>query len=88
MGVNDYGDLVGFAITTDTGAHGFLWKHQNTITYFNTPEAGPSSDIHTVAMSVNKALVVGGADWFFRMGLMRVATRCWIQSKLRLPARG
>jgi hypothetical protein len=65
MGVNDYGDLVGFAITTDTGAHGFLWKHQNTITYFNTPEAGPSSDVHTVAMSVNKALVVGGADWFF-----------------------
>lgn len=65
MGVNDYGDLVGFAITSNTGAHGFLWKHQNVITYFNTPEAGPSSDIHTVAMSVNKALVVGGADWFF-----------------------
>ena len=65
MGVNDYGDLVGFAITSDTGAHGFLWKHQNIITYFNTPEAGPSSDVHTVAMSVNKALVVGGADWFF-----------------------
>lgn len=65
MGVNDYGDLVGFAITTNTGAHGFLWKHQNTITYFNTPEAGPNSDIHTVAMSVNKALIVGGADWFF-----------------------
>lgn len=65
MGVNDYGDLVGFAITSDTGAHGFLWKHQNVITYFNTPEAGPNSDVHTVAMSVNKALVVGGADWFF-----------------------
>lgn len=65
MGVNDYGDLVGFAITSDTGAHGFLWKHQNVIIYFNTPEAGPSSDVHTVAMSVNKALVVGGADWFF-----------------------
>jgi hypothetical protein len=65
MGVNDYGDLVGYAATTDTGAHGFLWKHQNTITYFNTAEAGPNSDIHTVAMSVNKALVVGGADWFF-----------------------
>lgn len=65
MGVNDYGDLVGFAITSDTGAHGFLWKHQNTITYFNTAEAGPNSDVHTVAMSVNKALVVGGADWFF-----------------------
>jgi hypothetical protein len=65
MGVNDYGDLVGFAITSDTGAHGFLWKHQNIITYFNTPEAGPNSDVHTVAMSVNKALIVGGADWFF-----------------------
>src|SRR5690348_18326844 len=25
MGVNDYGDLVGYAATTDTGAHGFLW---------------------------------------------------------------
>jgi hypothetical protein len=68
MGVNDYGDLVGFAITSDTGAHGFLWKHQNVITYFNTPEAGPNSDVHTVAMSVNKALVVGGADWFFGDG--------------------
>jgi hypothetical protein len=64
MGVNDYGDLVGFAITT-TGSHGFLWKHQNTITYFNTAEAGPSSDVHTVPMSVNKALLVAGADWFF-----------------------
>jgi hypothetical protein len=65
MGVNDYGDLVGFAMTSSTGAHGFLWKHQNVITYFNTAEAGPNSDIHTVAMRVNKALVVGGADWFF-----------------------
>src|SRR5579864_6977072 len=62
---SDYGDLVGFAITSDTGAHRFLWKHQNTITYFNTPEAGPNSDVHTVAMTVNKALIVGGADWFF-----------------------
>jgi hypothetical protein len=68
MGVNDYGDLVGSTITTDTGAHGFLWTHQNVITYFNTAEAGPNSDIHTVAMSVNTALVVGGADWFFSDG--------------------
>jgi hypothetical protein len=65
MGVNDFGDLVGFAITSDTGAHAFLWTHKNVITYFNTPEGGTNSDVHPVAMSVNKALIVGGSDWFF-----------------------
>lgn len=44
MGVNDYGDLVGFTITSD-GSHGFLWKHTNVITFFNAPGAGPNSDI-------------------------------------------
>ena len=64
MGVNDFGDLVGFTVTSD-GSHGFLWKHTNVITLFNAPGAGPNSDIHTVAMSVNKALIVAGASWFF-----------------------
>ena len=66
MGVNDYGDLVGFALTTpEAPGTGFLWKHQNTITFFSAPGTGPNSDIHTVPMSVNKALIIGGADWFF-----------------------
>ena len=64
MGVNDYGDLVGFCITPD-GSHGFLWTHDNTVTLLNAPFGGPNSDAHTVAMGVNKALIVVGGLWFY-----------------------
>ena len=65
MGVNDYGDLVGFCITSDGYSHGFLWLHQNVVKLLNAPGGGPNSDAHTVAMGVNKALVVVGGLWFY-----------------------
>jgi hypothetical protein len=37
MGVNDYGDLVGFCITSDGYTHGFLWLHDNSVTLLNAP---------------------------------------------------
>lgn len=65
MGVNDYGDLVGFCITSDGYSHGFLWLHTNVVKLLNAPLGGPNSDEHTVAFGVNKALTVVGGLWFY-----------------------
>lgn len=65
MGLNDYGDLVGFVITGDGYTHGFLWLHTNVVKLLNAPYAGPNSDEHTVAFGVNKALTVVGGLWFY-----------------------
>jgi hypothetical protein len=65
MGVNDYGDLVGFCITSDGYTHGFLWLHTNVVRLLNAPLGGPNSDEHTVAFGVNKALTIVGGLWFY-----------------------
>ncbi len=54
LGVNEYGDLVGFCITSDVYSHGFLWLHTNVVNLLNAPLGGPNSDEHTVAFGVNK----------------------------------
>jgi hypothetical protein len=64
MGLNDYGDLVGFCLD-NTGSHAFLWLHTNAIKLLNAPFGGPNSDEHTVAFGVNKALTVVGGLWFY-----------------------
>ena len=66
MGLNDYGDLVGFCLD-NTGSHAFLWLHTNVIKLLNDTAAGggPNSDQHTVAFGVNKALTVVGGLWFY-----------------------
>ena len=65
LGVNDYGDLVGFCVTSDGYTHGFLWLHTNVVTLLNAPGGGPNSDEHTVAFAVNKALTIAGGLWFY-----------------------
>jgi hypothetical protein len=65
MGVNDYGDLVGFCITSDGYTHGFLWLHTNVVKLLNAPAGGPNSDEHTVAFGVNKALTIAGGLWTY-----------------------
>ena len=65
LGVNDYGDLVGFTILNDGSAHAFLWLHTNVVKLLNAAGAGGNSDEHTVAFGVNKALTVVGGLWFY-----------------------
>jgi hypothetical protein len=66
MGVNDYGDLVGFTeLANGGGAYGFLWLHTNVIKLFNAPGVGVNTDQHTAPFGVNKALTVVGGIWFF-----------------------
>ncbi|HSB74491.1 MAG TPA: hypothetical protein VLC12_02510 [Terriglobales bacterium] len=76
MGVNDYGDLVGFYSKTQTGCslpvfHGFIWYHSNVVKTIdaagtagcpaNAP-GGPGGPI-TVPMGINKAGTVAGGVW-------------------------
>ena len=65
LGLNDYGDLVGYTRLNDGSAHAFLWLHTNVIKLINAPFAGSNSDEHTVAFGVNKALTVVGGLWFY-----------------------
>jgi hypothetical protein len=66
LGVNDFGDLVGFTLLNNGGgSHAFLWLHTNVIKLLNAPAGGPNSDEHTVAFGVNKALTVVGGLWFY-----------------------
>src|SRR6266404_4620443 len=65
LGVNDYGDLVGFTRLNDGSAHAFLWLHTNVVKLLNAAGAGGNSDEHTVAFGVNKALTVVGGLWFY-----------------------
>jgi hypothetical protein len=62
MGVNDYGDLVGFYKKSNGSTHGFIWYHQNvvkTIDYPNPPQSG----LTTIPFGINKARTVMGALW-------------------------
>ena len=66
LGLNDYGDLVGYTLLNNGGgAYAFLWLHNNVIKFFDAEFAGPSSDEHTVPFGVNKALTVVGGLWFY-----------------------
>jgi len=43
LGVNAYGDIVGFCIKSDNTVHGFLWLHtSNTFRTLDYPGTGPS----------------------------------------------
>ena len=59
MGVNDFGDLVGFYTNSDGSRHGFLWLHTNVIKTIDYP----GTSFVTVPMGVNNALVIGGGLW-------------------------
>lgn len=62
MGVNDYGDLVGFYKASNGSTHGFIWYHQNvvkTIDYPNPPQSG----LTTIPFGINKSGTVVGALW-------------------------
>jgi hypothetical protein len=70
MGVNDYGDLVGFYLKPEVNCpsgihHGFLWLHTNvvkTLDYPGTVICGSNAP-WTVPMGVNKAGTVAGTIW-------------------------
>src|SRR5256885_12468364 len=72
MGVNDYGDLVGFYATTDLTCstflyHGFIWYHTNTVRKLDYPGTDvcitTSSAAVTVPFGINKAEIVDGGGW-------------------------
>lgn len=61
MGVNDYGDLVGFYKKSDGSTHGFIWYHQNVVKTIDYPN--PPSGMTTIPFGINKAGTVVGALW-------------------------
>src|SRR5438067_2338890 len=72
MGVNDYGDLVGFYVTTELTCsspvyHGFIWYHTNTVRKLDYPGTDvcptSSSTTVTVPFGINKAGVAVGGVW-------------------------
>src|SRR5205807_867151 len=72
MGVNDYGDLVGFYVTTELTCsspvyHGFIWYHTNTVRKLDYPGTDvcptSSSAAITVPFGINKAGIVVGGVW-------------------------
>jgi len=62
MGVNDYGDLVGFYTKSSDGTtHGFIWYHQNVVKTIDFPGVANG----TIPFGINKAgVVVGGLGNF------------------------
>jgi hypothetical protein len=72
MGVNDYGDLVGFYLKPQAGCpsgiyHGFVWYHQNVIKTLDFPNATGfcGSDAGwTVPMGISRGGTVAGAIWY------------------------
>jgi hypothetical protein len=62
MGVNDYGDLVGFYTKSSDGTtHGFIWYHQNVVKTIDFPGVANG----TIPFGINKAgIVVGGFGTF------------------------
>ncbi len=59
LGVNDYGDLVGFYKKSDGSHHGFIWYHTNIVKTID--HAGTS--FMTVPFGINKAGTVVGGLW-------------------------
>ncbi len=72
MGVNDYGDLVGFYLKPEPGCafgvyHGFVWYHQNIIKTLDFPrDTGfcGSDAGWTVPMGISKGGTVVGTVWY------------------------
>jgi len=72
MGVNDYGDLVGFYVTSELTCsssvyHGFIWYHTNAVRKLDYPGTDvcptSSSAAITVPFGINKAGIVVGGVW-------------------------
>lgn len=71
MGVNDYGDLVGFYLKPEPGCtfgiyHGFIWYHQNVIKTIDFPNSTGfcgSDSAWTVPMAINMRGTVSGTVW-------------------------
>src|SRR5258708_6007950 len=60
MGVNDYGDLVGFYTKSADGTtHGFIWYHQNVLKTIDFPGVANA----TIPFGINKAGMVVGGFW-------------------------
>jgi hypothetical protein len=59
MGLNDFGDIVGFYTNRDGSRHGFLWLHTNVLKTIDYP----GTSFVTVPMGVNNALTVVGGLW-------------------------
>jgi len=60
LGVNDFGDLVGFYAKRDGTTHGFLWLHTNVIKTIDFPGV---SVFTTVPIAINKAGTIVGGLW-------------------------
>lgn len=76
LGVNDYGDLVGFYTKSSSACiieqHGFIWYHQNVIKSIDYPGVTGfcgTDAAWTVPMGINKAGTVVGAVWSVLSGM-------------------
>lgn len=61
LGVNDYGDLVGFYKKSDGTTHGFIWYHTNVVKTIDYPN--PPLGAKTIAFGINKGGTVVGGLW-------------------------
>ncbi len=59
LGVNDYGDLVGFYKKSDGTRHGFIWYHTNVVKTIDFP----GTSFKTIPFGINKAGRVVGGLW-------------------------
>lgn len=83
MGVNDYGDLVGFYRKADGTRHGFIWYRQNVIKTIDYP--GLSAPYFTVPMSINRAGTVVGGIWSIgSSGTFSSAGWVWMNGKFSI----
>lgn len=87
MGLNDYGDLVGFYSIMQSGCsdpvyHGFIWYHTNVVKTIDAPgtancSANPAA---TVPFGINKAGTVVGGVWGITPGSGTFPSGGWVYS--------
>jgi hypothetical protein len=87
MGLNDYGDLVGFYSKTQTGCahpvyHGFIWYHTNVVRTIDAPgtDACGAGNPVTVPFGINKAGTVVGGIWGVNTGTGSFPSGGWVYS--------
>jgi len=89
MGVNDYGDLVGFYSKTQSGCsrpvyHAFIWYHTNVVKTIDAPGTDACSsnggNTVTVPFGINKAGTVAGGIWGVNSGTGSFPEGGWVYS--------
>ena len=89
MGVNDYGDLIGFYSKTQSGCsrpvyHAFIWYHTNVVKTIDAPGTDACSsnggNTVTVPFGINKAGTIVGGIWGINSGTGSFPEGGWVYS--------